>query len=104
MSKETVYRNLQQIPRKTGDVTRFDYKHPIKRMFVTSFEGGALLQLDYSSLESRVLALAAQDEEMTQAFLDGADVHKDTASMVFNVPIEQVTDDMRSDAKSTTFG
>lgn len=96
--------NLQQMPRKTGDVTRFDYKHPIKRMFVTSFEGGALLQLDYSSLESRVLALAARDEEMTQAFLDGADVHKDTASMVFNVPIEQVTDDMRSDAKSTTFG
>lgn len=96
--------NLQQMPRKTGDVTRFDYKHPIKRMFVTSFEGGALLQLDYSSLESRVLALAAQDEEMTQAFLDGADVHKDTASLVFNVPIEQVTDDMRSDAKSTTFG
>ena len=96
--------NLQQMPRKTGDVTRFDYKHPIKRMFVTSFPGGALLQLDYSSLESRVLALVAKDEKMTQAFLDGEDVHKDTASMVFNVPIDKVTDDQRSDAKSTTFG
>lgn len=96
--------NLQQMPRKTGDVTRFDYKHPIKRMFTTSFPGGALLQLDYSSLESRVLALVAKDEKMTQAFLDGEDVHKDTASMVFNVPIDSVTEDQRSDAKATTFG
>ena len=96
--------NLQQIPRKTGDVTRFDYKHPIKRMFVTSFEGGALLQLDYSSLESRILGLAARDAEMTQAFLDGADLHKETATFVYGVPVEQVTDDMRSMAKAVTFG
>lgn len=96
--------NLQQLPRSTGDVTRFDYKYPIKRMFVTNFEGGALLQLDYSSLESRVLALAAKDEEMTQAFLDGADIHKETASLVFGVPVDEVTGDQRSAAKSTTFG
>jgi DNA polymerase I-like protein with 3'-5' exonuclease and polymerase domains len=96
--------NLQQMPRKTGDVKRFDYIHPIKRMFVTSFVGGALLQLDYSSLESRILALAAQDDEMTQAFLNGDDIHKETASLVFGVPIDQVTDDQRSSAKSTTFG
>jgi len=96
--------NLQQLPRKTGDVNRFDYKYPIKRMFVTSFLGGALLQLDYSSLESRVLALAAMDEEMTQAFLDKNDIHKETASLVFGVPLDKVTKDMRSSAKSTTFG
>jgi DNA polymerase I-like protein with 3'-5' exonuclease and polymerase domains len=96
--------NLQNIPRKTGNVKRFDYQHPIKRMFTTSFENGALLQLDYSSLESRVLALAAGDEEMTQAFLDGADIHKETASLVYGVPITQVTDDMRSDSKAVTFG
>jgi DNA polymerase I-like protein with 3'-5' exonuclease and polymerase domains/uracil-DNA glycosylase len=96
--------NLQQLPRKTGDVNRFDYRYPIKRMFVTSFEGGALLQLDYSSLESRILGLAAMDEEMTQAFLDGKDLHKETATIVYGVPIEEVTDDMRSMAKSVTFG
>lgn len=96
--------NLQQIPKSTGDPNRFDYKYPIKRMFVTRFEGGALLQLDYSSLESRILALAAKDEEMTQAFLDGADIHKETASLVFGVPPEEVTSDMRNSAKSTTFG
>ena len=92
------------MPRKTGDVNRFDYKYPIKRMFVTQFKGGALLQLDYSSLESRVLALAANDEEMTEAFLSGADIHKETASLVFGVPVDKVTDDQRSAAKSTTFG
>lgn len=96
--------NLQQLPRSTGDVTRFDYKYPIKRMFTTRFEGGALIQLDYSSLESRILALAAQDEEMTQAFLDGADIHSETASLVFNIPVEDVTADQRDSAKSTTFG
>ncbi|QIA28545.1 DNA polymerase family A [Phage f2b1] len=96
--------NLQQLPRKTGDVTRFDYQHPIKRMFVTSFPGGALLQLDYSSLESRILALAAEDDQMTQAFLNGDDIHKETASLVFGIPIDEVTDDQRSSAKSTTFG
>lgn len=96
--------NLQQLPRKTGDVRRFDYQYPIKRMFVTSFPGGALLQLDYNSLESRILGLAAMDEEMTQAFLDGKDLHKETATFVYGVPIEQVTDDMRSMAKAVTFG
>ncbi|QIW88731.1 DNA polymerase I [Bacillus phage P59] len=96
--------NLQQMPRKTGDVKRFDYQHPIKRMFVTSFAGGALLQLDYSSLESRILGLAAMDEDMTQAFLDGKDLHKETATFVYGVPIEEVTDDMRTMAKAVTFG
>jgi hypothetical protein len=96
--------NLQQMPRKTGDVTRFDYKHPIKRMFVTSFVGGALLQLDYSSLESRILGLAAMDEEMTQAFLDGKDLHIETATFVYGVPADKVTSDMRSMAKAVTFG
>ncbi|AUO79432.1 putative DNA polymerase [Bacillus phage BSP10] len=96
--------NLQQIPRKTGNVKRFDYKHPIKRMFVTSFPGGALLQLDYSSLESRVLGLAAGDEEMTQQFLDGRDLHKETATFVYGVSMDQVTEDMRSMAKAVTFG
>ena len=96
--------NLQNIPRKTGDVHRFDYHNPIKRMFTTSFPGGALLQMDYSSLESRILALAAYDEQMIQAFLDGKDVHRDTASLIHNILIEEVTDDQRSSAKSTVFG
>jgi len=73
-------------------------------MFETSFPDGALLQADFSSLESRVLALAAMDDEMTQAFLDDKDIHRETASLVFGIPLEEVTDDQRSSAKSTTFG
>lgn len=96
--------NLQQLPRNTGNPKRFDYKYPIKRMFVTRFEGGALLQMDYSSLESRVLALAAGDDEMTQAFLDNGDIHKETASITYGIPIEKVTNDMREMAKAVTFG
>lgn len=96
--------NLQQLPRSTGNVKRFDYRYPIKRMFTTRFEGGALLQFDYSSLESRILGLVAGDEEMTQSFLDGADIHKETASLVYNKPVDEITKDERSMAKAVTFG
>lgn len=95
---------MQQIPSKTADPSRFDYKHPIKRMFQTSFENGAIIQMDYSSLEMRILALAAGDDEMTQAFLDGADVHKDTAAMVNKVPLDKVTKQQRKNAKAVNFG
>lgn len=96
--------NVQQLPSKIGDPNRFDYTYPIKRMFKTSFENGALLQLDYSALEMRILALVAGDEAMTQAFLDGEDLHKATASAVWKVPISEVSKDMRKNAKSVNFG
>lgn len=95
---------MQQVPSKTGDPSRFDYTYPIKRMFTTSFKDGALIQLDYSSLEMRILALAAGDEAMTQAFLDGADLHKETASIVWGVPVEEISGDLRKKAKAVNFG
>ena len=95
---------MQQVPSKVGDPKRFDYTYPIKRMFKTSFENGALLQLDYSALEMRILALVAGDEAMTQAFLDGEDLHKSTASIVWKVPVSEVSKDMRKNAKSVNFG
>ena len=52
----------------------------------------------------RVLALVAQDEDMTQAFMDGVDFHTDTASLVFGIPIEEVTKDERDNAKAVSFG
>lgn len=96
--------NMQQVPSKTGDPSRFDYTYPIKRMFTSSFKDGALIQLDYSSLEMRILALAAGDEAMTQAFLDGADLHKETASIVWGVPVEEISGDLRKKAKAVNFG
>lgn len=96
--------NLQQIPRNTQDPKRFDYKNPIKRMFVSRFEGGAIIEGDYSGLESRLLALAAKDEEMTKTFLEDGDIHSETASLVFNKPVESITNELREAAKATTFG
>ncbi|UNA01550.1 thymidylate synthase [Bacillus phage vB_BcgM] len=96
--------NMQNMPRKSGDVYRFDYKHPIKRMFISRFEGGALIQLDYSSLESRVMALDAMDMDMIKSFFDGEDIHRQTASLTFRKPPEDVTDDERTKAKAVSFG
>lgn len=96
--------NLQNLPRKSGDVTRFDYINPIKREFVTSFEGGALIQLDYSALESRILALDSGDYEMIKSFIEGADIHKETAALTFKKLIDDITDDERTKAKAVSFG
>ncbi|AAY52919.1 DNA polymerase [Listeria phage A511] len=96
--------NMQQLPAKTSNPKRFDYQYPIKRMFQTAFENGALLQLDYSSLEMRILALAAGDEAMTQAFFDGADLHKETASIVWGMPVDKVPAEFRKKAKAVNFG
>lgn len=96
--------NQQQLPSKIGDPRRFDYTYPIKRMFTTSFEGGALLQLDYQALEMRVAGLRARDVAMTKAFLEGKDLHKDTASLTFGIPPEEVSDDLRGQAKAVAFG
>lgn len=96
--------NMQQVPSKVGDPKRFDYTYPIKRMFVTSFKNGALLQLDYSALEMRILALVAKDLEMTQAFFNEEDLHKATASILYGKPIDEISPDERQGAKRVNFG
>lgn len=96
--------NLQQLSSHVGDPRRFDYKYPIKRMFVPSFKDGGLVQADYQALEMRVTALRAQDPTMTQAFLEGKDLHTNTASIAFGIPEEQVTPDQRKGAKAVAFG
>ena len=52
----------------------------------------------------RILGLIARDQGMTQAFLDGEDLHKATASIVWGVPVDEVPKDMRTHAKSVNFG
>ena len=54
--------------------------------------------------EMRVLGLVAEDEQMTQDFLDGEDMHTNTAAMVWNLPPEEVSVDLRKNAKATNFG
>lgn len=96
--------NMQQLSSKVGDPRRFDYKYPIKRLFRTRFEGGGMLQLDYSALEMRILGLIAKDKAMTQAFINGEDMHEATASLVWKLPKDNVPKDMRQRAKSVNFG
>ncbi len=89
--------NLQNIP------IRNDAGRRIRTAF-TAVPGTVLISADYSQIELVVLAHLSADPNMCKAFSDGVDVHKATASMIFSVPTEQVTADMRRTAKTINFG
>ena len=95
---------MQNIPSTHQKVDKFDYKYPIKRLFTTRFEGGVVLQADYSALEMRILGLRASDPGMTEAFLEGKDIHKNTASIMQGKPEDTISSDEREDAKTIAFG
>lgn len=96
--------NIQQISTTSSDVKKFDYKYPVKRIFKSRFKNGIILNADYSALEIRILGLAARDEVMTDSFFKGEDAHKNTASIVFEKPISEVTADERQASKAISFG
>ena len=96
--------NYQNLPAHTSDVNKFDYKHPIKRSFVSRFENGVLLQADYSALEMRVTALYTDDREMLEMFLTGQDIHKNTASIMYGKTMDEVTAEERQASKAVAFG
>ena len=89
--------NLQNIPIRT------ELGRELRKVFIAR-EGYVLLDADYSQVELRVLAHMSGDETMINAFNSGIDVHAVTASQVFNVPLEEVTKQMRSEAKAVNFG
>ena len=89
--------NLQNIP------VRQELGRELRRFF-RAREGWLLLDADYSQIELRVLAHMAQDETMIAAFNSDTDIHRVTASQVFDVPEEMVTPLMRSRAKAVNFG
>lgn len=89
--------NLQNIP------TRFDLGKQIRKVFKPQ-EGYVFVDADYSQIELRVLAHISDDEHMIQAFNNNEDIHVQTASKVFGVPMEEVTSKQRSDAKAVNFG
>jgi DNA polymerase-1 len=90
--------NLQNIP------VRLALGSEIRRLFVPEGEGVVLLGADYSQIELRVLAHLSEDEGLAEAFRDGVDIHRSTASRVFNVSEADVTDEMRTRAKAVNFG
>ena len=93
---------MQQIPRKAGDnPLLFQYHNEPKSLFVSRFgENGCILNADYSALEMRLSAVISGDKKMTKAFQSGVDIHKANASYMYKVPIEEVTKDLRTTAKS----
>jgi DNA polymerase-1 len=89
--------NLQNIP------VRKELGAQIRTMFAAP-EGSVLVDADYSQIELRLLAHISGDRAMQEAFLSGEDFHTVTASKVFNVPLEQVSPILRSQAKAVNFG
>ncbi|OTG96108.1 DNA polymerase I [Acinetobacter sp. ANC 3832] len=89
--------NLQNIP------VREEIGRQIRKAFVAP-QGRVLLAADYSQIELRLMAHFSQDEALVHAFNHGQDVHRRTASEVLSVPLEDVTNDQRRQAKAVNFG
>jgi len=89
--------NLQNIPVRTELGKVF-------RKFFVAEEGMVLIDADYSQIELRVLAHLSGDENLIEAFRNGEDVHAATASKVFGVPLDSVTEEQRKRAKAVNFG
>ncbi len=89
--------NLQNIPVRSEEGRR------IREAFVAE-DGKILVALDYSQIELRILAHIAGIPELKQAFTDGLDIHALTASEMFDVPLDQMTPEIRRQAKAINFG
>jgi DNA polymerase-1 len=90
--------NLQNIPIK------YEMGREIRKVFIPNDRDNVLVSADYSQIELRVLAHIAGDENMIQAFNEDIDIHRKTASEVFNIPLDEVTPRQRSNAKAVNFG
>ncbi len=89
--------NLQNIP------VRMDMGREIRKVFVPK-EGCVFVDADYSQIELRILASMSDDKNLIDAYKNSKDIHASTASLVFNVPIDEVTPLQRRNAKAVNFG
>ncbi len=90
--------NLQNIPIRTEE------GRLIRQAFVPRSKEYVLLAADYSQIELRIIAALSQDEAMLEAFNKGLDIHTATAAKVYGIPLEEVTKEMRRNAKTVNFG
>ena len=90
--------NLQNIPIRT------ERGKMIRKAFVSRDDDHVLVSADYSQIELRIMAALSKDEAMLQAFRDGVDIHRETASRVYGVMSAFVTDEQRSKCKMVNFG
>lgn len=90
--------NLQNIPIRT------ERGRLIRKAFIARDENYTLVSADYSQIELRIIAALSGEENMIKAFKNHEDIHRSTAAKVFNVPLEEVTKEQRSNAKTVNFG
>lgn len=90
--------NLQNIPVRTAQGQQ------IRKAFVSSHKGGYIVSADYSQIELRIMAHLSGDEGMIEDFRSGHDIHAATAAKIYKVPVEEVTREQRSHAKTANFG
>ncbi len=89
--------NLQNIPIRT------ELGRELRKVFYPK-EGFSFVDADYSQIELRLMAHMSDDDKMLKAFSDGLDIHRSTASNVFNIPFDEVTSEQRRNAKAVNFG
>ena len=90
--------NLQNIPIRT------ERGREVRKAFIPRDENYVLLAADYSQIELRIIASLSEEENMINAFKNVEDIHASTAAKVFNVPLNEVTREQRSNAKTVNFG
>ena len=90
--------NLQNIPIRTSRGKE------IRKAFIAKNKDYFLMAADYSQIELRIIASLSKEENMINAFKNNEDIHSSTASAVFNVPLNKVTKEQRSNAKVVNFG
>jgi uracil-DNA glycosylase family 4 len=97
--------NAQQFPRKAEQPQLFQYQNEPKSLFCSRFgKKGLIMNADYSQLELRVAGMISGDQQLLEIYNSGQDLHKMTASIVWKTPVEEVSKDMRTAAKSVNFG
>lgn len=90
--------NLQNIP------TNDEEGKILRKIFIPKFEGGSLISADYNQIELRLLADMSGEEKLIEIYKRGEDIHASTASQIFGVALEEVTQKMRREAKAVNFG
>ena len=90
--------NLQNIPIRT------ERGRQVRKAFIPRNDDFVLVAADYSQIELRIIAALSEEDTMIEAFKNNEDIHATTAAKVFNVPLEEVTREQRSNAKTVNFG
>lgn len=91
---------MQNISKPSHNPNDLAYKYPIKGLYTSRFKDGYIFNLDYKSLEVFLSSLISNETGLTQALLDGADIHTRNAAIAFDMKEDEVDQDSRFKAKA----